>query len=162
MAQFDDHIQQARKNLAFLSSINQTVPDCLDWQVTVAFYSALHLVNAHLARHGMSYRKHVDVKDALNPEKSLSVTKLPEDIYVSYITLQSLSRRARYLVEEKDSNLRSNQAFYIYDKHLSKAIKHLNKLIVHFSELYKLQFQKYLITCMGIKENEIDCFQIIS
>lgn len=110
----------------------------------------------------MSYRKHVDVKDALNPEKSLSVTKLPEDIYVSYITLQSLSRRARYLVEEKDSNLRSNQAFYIYDKHLSKAIKHLNKLIVHFSELYKLQFQKYLITCMGIKENEIDCFQIIS
>lgn len=155
MAQFSDHVTQSKKNLAFLSSINQNVADCSDWQVTVCFYTSLHLVNAHLANFEMQYRKHIDVKHALNPVNQLSLAKLPEDIYVSYMALQSLSRRARYLVEEKDTNLKSSVAFLIYDKHLSKALRHLDKIITYFSALYQLQIPKVSISCPEIKAGEL-------
>ncbi len=155
MAQFSDHLAQSKKNLAFLSSINQNVANCTDWQVTVCFYTSLHLVNAHLAKFEMQYRKHTDVKNALNPLNALSVAKLPEDIYVSYMILQSLSRRARYLVEEKDTNLKSNAAFLIYDKHLSKALRHLDKIITYFSAHYQFQIPKVNISCPEIKAGEL-------
>lgn len=158
MAKFEDHILQARKNINFLSAINNNVPDCLDWQVTTCFYTALHLVNAHLSKHDMQYRKHVDVKDALNPEKQLSLTKIDEAYYISYISLQSLSRRARYLVEEGDRNLESTDAFLIYEKHLAKAFRHLDKLLGYFSTKYSLSFPKVEIKCDNIQYDELKHF----
>lgn len=80
MATFDEHISQAKKNLLFLESINIHCKQFYDWQVTVCFYSCLHFVNAHLSKFDLQYRKHKDVKDALNPF-SLSPAKLPEDEY---------------------------------------------------------------------------------
>ena len=75
------------------------MPSQFDWQVTICFYTAVHLINCHLANFGLQYRKHKDVKDALNPY-TISPAKLPEDEYSAYISLQSLSRRSRYLVNE--------------------------------------------------------------
>jgi len=139
LAKYEDHIQQANRNLNFLASINNSIKDCFDWQVTVCFYAALHFVNAHLSKYGLQYRKHKDVNFALNFANTTSPARLPEDEYVAYTALQSLSRRSRYLVNEKDDNLSSTQAFFTYDKHLARSLRHLNRLLQHFDALYKIE-----------------------
>lgn len=151
MATFSEHIQQAKRNLAFLQNINQTVPDSIDWQVTVAFYTALHLVNAHITNSGLQYRRHTDVKDALNPFNKLSLSRLAEEEYTAYISLQSLSRRARYLVNEKDNNLAESKAFFTYEKHLSKALKHLDTLMRYFTGKYQFDLPLIKIKCEEYK-----------
>ena len=155
MAQYDDHIKQAKRNLVFLSNINNNITDCIDWQVTTCFYTAVHLVNAHLSKFALQYRNHTDVKDALNPENQLSLTKLPESEYIAYIKLQSLSRRSRYLVEEGDRNLNATQAFITYDKHLGKAIRHLNILIIYFSTKYTTEFDTINLRCDSLIHSEL-------
>jgi hypothetical protein len=160
LAQFDEHISQANKNLLFLQFINKANFDCYDWQVTVCFYCALHIVNAHLSLHQMQYRKHVDVKDALNPKNPLSVNKgsaLPEKEYLAYTKLQSLSRRSRYLVNEKDNNLGSDKAAFTYDIHLQRALRHLNTLINYFKKSYNISVSKIQLKCTGINSGEL-CF----
>ena len=151
MASFDEHIQQARKNLDFLCAVNQKINNYYDWQVTVCFYSALHLVNAHLSHFSLQYRKHKDVKDVLNPFNQMSLARLPELEYAAYVSLQSLSRRARYLVNEKDDNLSSGQAFFTYDKHFGKALKHLNTLMSYFNGRYQLNLPKIKAGCSGLQ-----------
>lgn len=158
MAHFDEHISQANKNLQFLEYINKANFDCYDWQVTVCFYSALHLINAHLSLHQMQYRKHVDVKDAINPKNPLSLGKgcaLPQKEYLAYTKLQSLSRRSRYLVNEKDNNLHSDKAALTYDVHLQRALRHLNTLISYFKNSYKISILKIEIKCVGIEQREL-------
>ncbi|MBI1782287.1 MAG: HEPN domain-containing protein [Sphingobacteriales bacterium] len=154
MATFDEHIQQAKRNFDFLCLVNQKVNDHFDWQVTVCFYTALHLVNAHLSKHNLQYRKHHDVNYALNPDVQLSVSKLPEEEYDSYIALQRLSRRSRYLVNEKDNNISSTQAFFTYDKHLAKAIRNLDKLIRYFDKKYTLEFNAKNFSCIELTKKD--------
>lgn len=151
MASFNDHLTQACRNLQFLQCINGDVSNCEDWQVTVCFYTALHLVNAHLAHYGMQYRTHNDVKNAINPEASLSITKIPEDEYAAYVSLQMLSRRSRYLVNEKDGNLSSNAPALTYSKHLAKAMRHLDRLIVFFNSTYKQTIPAIKIHCIDLR-----------
>lgn len=150
MAKFEDHIQQAKSNLTFLGAVNQKVDKHFDWQVTICFYTALHWVNAHLSRYELQYRKHYDVNYALNPNVSLSVSKLPEDEYDAYIALQRLSRRSRYLVNEKDDSLNSEKAFLTFDKHLCKAIRHLDRLLTYFSSVYSINISTINFKCIGL------------
>lgn len=162
MANFDDHITQAKRNLIFFENINQNVEDCIDWQVTVCFYTALHLVNAHLSKFNLQYRRHSDVKHALNPEVKISPSKLPEDEYVAYVTLQMLSRRSRYLVNEKDSQENSSHAFFTYEKHLAKAVRHLDTLIYYFSKTYAIKINQVNIDCQEIKRsNQLQHIRLI-
>lgn len=151
MATFQEHINQAKCNITFLQNINNIVDDCIDWQVTVAFYTALHLVNAHISSSGLQYRRHTDVKDVLNPYNKLSLLKLPEDEYTSYVSLQSLSRRARYLVSEKDNNLADATAFFTYEKHLAKAFKHLDVLMRYFTTRYTFELPILTVKCIELK-----------
>ena len=152
MASFDEHIAQAKNNLAFLSSVNQQVKNYLDWQVTACFYTAVHLVNAHLSTHGLQYRKHHDVNFGLNPDVQLSVSKLPQDEYDAYIALQRLSRRSRYLVNDKE--LQSQAAYFTYDKHMAKSIRHLERLLTYFSTAYNLQISPVNFSCPDLKKSE--------
>jgi hypothetical protein len=154
MAQFADHIRQVERNLKFLESINSTTKDCYDWQVTVCFYTSLHLVNAHLSKHNMQFRTHNDVNFALNFTRELSPAKMPEDEYIAYTSLQTLSRRSRYLVNEKDSQIGSPQAFFTYEKHVAKAIRHLDCLLSYFKKLYSIELSNINISCMEIKRKE--------
>jgi len=151
VATFHEHIIQANCNIAFLQSINQTIDNCIDWQVTVAFYTALHLVNAHISSSGLQYRRHADVKDVLNPYNKLSLLKLPEDEYTAYVSLQSLSRRARYLVSEKDGNIETTTAFLTYEKHLAKALKHLDALMQYFTAKYNFTLPVIVVKCSELK-----------
>lgn len=159
MAKYEEHLLQAERNLRFLATINNSIDDCCDWQVTVCFYTSLHLVNAHLSKYGLQYRKHRDVNFALNFANSNSPARLPEDQYISYTALQSLSRRSRYLVNEKDQKLATDQAFLTYDKHLARALRHLNILLEHFAALYKIELKALVIKCSEIKLNELKYFK---
>lgn len=154
MAIFDDHIRQAKRNLSFLSAVNKQVGNYYDWQVTVCFYASLHLVNAHLSKHNLQYRKHHDVNYALNPNVQLSISKLPEDEYYAYMALQRLSRRSRYLVNEKDDNISNTQAFFTHDTHLCKAIRHLNKLLIFFDHKYSLNIASVKFSCSGLTSTD--------
>jgi hypothetical protein len=150
---FDAHIKQAKDNLSTLQSFNKAMPDCCDWQVTICFYTALHLVNAHLSKSGLHYQSHSDVKNALNPYLPISLTKLPEDEYTSYITLQQLSRRSRYLVSEKDQRKPQDgeRACLTHHNHLAKACKHLDKLLQFFANKYAINFDKIELTGTELK-----------
>lgn len=142
MAQVDEHIAQVKKNLNFLNRISQ-IPDSLDWQVTVCFYSALHLINAHIASKGLQYRKHSDVDNAINPFSKVPICSLPQEVYTAYSSLYKLSRRSRYLVDLKDNNINSNQGCLIYEKHLGRALKHLDTILIHFSSTFKLDLSVF-------------------
>ena len=150
MALFDEHIAQARSNLEFLESINQTIGGYYDWQVTVCFYTALHLVNAHLTHHSLQYRQHKDVNFALNPEVPGSISKLPTPEYDAYMGLQRLSRRSRYLVNEKDNNVANIRGFLTYEKHLATAIRNLDRLVTYFSSKYSLTIKCVRLACKEI------------
>jgi hypothetical protein len=145
LAKFEEHIEQAKRNLQFLESINNKIENCFDWPV-----------NAHLSNYNLQYRKHRDVNFALNFENRTSLAKLPEEEYISYVALQSLSRRSRYLVN--DRQISSEQAFFTYDKHLAKAIRHLDILLNYFSVLYGTTFNPFAIKCSEIKEGETKFF----
>jgi hypothetical protein len=119
--------------------------------VTVSFYTALHLVNAHISTFNLQYRRHTDVKDVLNPYNQTSTMRLPENEYTAYMSLQSLSRRARYLVNEKDNNLTTSTAFLTYEKHLAKALKHLDVLMQYFTAKYNYTLPTIKIRCTELK-----------
>ncbi len=142
MAQVDEHIAQVKKNLNFLNNISQ-IPESLDWQVTVCFYSALHLINAHLASNGLQYRKHSDVDNAINPFNKIKLCALPQEVYTAYSSLYKLSRRSRYLVDLKDNNINSNQGCLIYEKHLGRALKHLDTILIHFVDKFNLKLKVF-------------------
>jgi hypothetical protein len=154
VATFQEHINQAQCNIAFLQNINNKIDNCIDWQVTVSFYTALHLVNAHISSNDLQYRRHADVKAVLNPYNKLSLLKLPENEYTAYVSLQSLSRRARYLVSEKDGNLVETTAFLTYEKHLAKAFKHLDVLMQYFTAKYSFKLPKITVKCTELKVND--------
>lgn len=154
MALFDEHIAQANSNLQFLETVNQTIKNYYDWQVTICFYTALHLVNAHLTKNSLQYRQHKDVNHALNPEVATSISKLPLPEYEAYIGLQRLSRRSRYLVNEKDKNVTNVQGFLTHEKHLARAIRNLDRLMSYFNGRYSLGLKSILFTCAELTRTE--------
>jgi len=147
MANFADHISQSRKNLSFLQEINSLSVHYRDWDVTVCYYVAVHLVNSHIASvSNLHYRKHEEVANALNPYHILSLTKVPETVYLAYTQLQNLSRRSRYLISENMSN-RSIDANITYDKHFKRALVYLETLLTFVESTYSQKFEKINIHC---------------
>jgi len=102
MASFSEHLVKAKSNLTFLERVCKNEPSYWDWKVTISFYSAVHLINSHIAQKaGLHYRSHEQVIAAINPNETMSVCKLKEDEYLAYVKLRNLSRRSRYLVSDK-------------------------------------------------------------
>lgn len=162
MPHFNAHIEQAQRNLQFLKIINEQAPTYIDWQVTTCFYAALHLINAHIAKAGnMQFRNHSAVKNAISPSGNFGGLKLPEEEYACYESLFSLSRRARYLINDKDGNLGSDTPAFTSDKHLGKSIRHLDKIAKYFSTLYNLDLPKIAIKCSFIRQQDIHCFKVL-
>lgn len=132
MANFEDHIKQATRNLKFLEHTNKTTSDHWDWQVTIGYYVGVHLVNGHLAkRANLHYSKHIEVLNAINCSNPLSPARFDEESYVSFKLLSILSRRSRYLIDDDDSRDRTSDsvAFYSSEKHFAKSIRHLQNVI---------------------------------
>src|ERR1700744_2651067 len=157
MADFQAHITQAKKNLATLSEISLNIQNSWDWQVTCAYYTAVNLVNAHLANTvNQHYKTHVDVKKALYNDKW--PCKIPDDIYTAYSILENFSRRARYLCHDAVDKTDDSIAYLIYDKHLKKALKNLDLMLSYFSNLYGISFGKYPIDCIEIRDVQLKYF----
>jgi hypothetical protein len=89
MASSQSHIDQWKHNRAFLATIAPAYPD---WLVTVAFYVALHAVDALLAHDKVSG---VTSHDGRN--RTLMNTNRYAQIWKHYQTLYDLSRTVRYL-----------------------------------------------------------------
>jgi uncharacterized protein (UPF0332 family) len=128
MPKKEHHIAQANSNLEFLEKIWQFEHHD-DWKVTVTFYSALHIINAHLADKGFDFRKHIDVDHAINFANTMSTARLPEKEYLAYKKLSVLSRISRYMVS---SDSPSHSRVLIKTKHVAKAQKNLKTIIAHF------------------------------
>lgn len=157
MAGFDGHINQSKKNFKTLSLINKSAPESWDWQVTISYYVAVHIVNAHLAQCAdLHYKTHESVKNALF--KDTSIAKIPEEIYTSYVKLEGLSRRARYLCHENSGDNIENTHF-TYDKHLKRALKYLDKVLDYFKSKYGIEFDIIDIDCIELKNESLKYFQ---
>lgn len=97
----------------------------------------------------LHYRTHEDVKHAINPYARVSLCSLPENIYLAYVKLEGLSRRARYLCSDDTTN-KSNDEFLTYDKHFAKAVKNLDILLDYFKSEYKLSYPTLPIECLEL------------
>ncbi len=161
MGSYINHISQAQKNITFLKEVNSLPKPNWDWQVTISFYSAVHFVNAYLAEKGdLHYRTHEDVKNALNTHNPMALYRIPENIYVAYVKLEGLSRRARYLCHEDFTN-RATTEFFTYDKHFAKAIKNLDVIVNYFSTLYKLNITDLEVKCVDLEKTPLVKFKVI-
>ena len=158
MASFDEHINQAKRNCEFLSYVNRDYPLFWDWQTTIAFYVAVHLVNAHMARiANLHYRSHEQIDNAINPN-GLGLCRLPESVYLAYYNLQWLSRRSRYLISDTPADY-STGVHFTKGKHLTRAIKRLNILMEYIANQYGESFQTYSMDCPKLEVETLKYFQ---
>lgn len=134
-----------------------------DWQITVSFYCAVHLINAHLAASGnLHYRTHVQVKNAINPYNAGADCPVPPDVYLSYVKLENLSRRGRYLCHDDPDN-HASSGHFTYDKHFAKALKHLDAILNHFKSSYSIHFPLLAVQCPALSNaNHLTVFSLIA
>jgi hypothetical protein len=85
------HIDQARSNALFLSTLDPRTTQHPDWAITIAFYTAVHLVDACLDGHSIHPNSHTERRDAVAMHLGL--------IRAHYVALYSESRRTRYLCQ---------------------------------------------------------------
>jgi|SRR6218665_969050 len=142
MPSFKEHLIQVRSNWQALQLAFAT--EYLDWQITICFYSAYHLLQAHFAKFGKHHASHNEVGMAVRPEAKKSNTKLRADVITAYEELQVLSRRARYLLDSRNPD--RSKAYLIDETHAAAAIQHLNSIAVYFSKKYHLSFPKITVT----------------
>jgi len=160
VADYTAHIEQSIKNLQFLQNINNTFPDSYDWQITVCFYVAVHLVNAHLAKsHNLHCRSHEDVKLAISPTNPTSLCRIDERPYTAYEKLSNNSRRARYLISEDHKD---DSAHYVSEKYIAKSIRELDKVIIFFAGQYGIKtIPKIKVKCDRLKEDQLMHFEVV-
>jgi hypothetical protein len=160
VATFQEHLQQAKRNLNFLSNIHRNVPDSIDWQVTTCFYSALHLLNAYLAQEAdLHYISHKETEHALNFENKLSVVKLSENDFLTYQKLRNLSRRSRYLCTEYGVTAKGVQL--TGEKQLANSVICLDKLMRFFVTKYPTTvFDKITLKCPTLLGEQMQYFEI--
>ncbi len=154
MPTFSQHVLQAKHNFNVLAQLNKQVNNSIDWQVTVSFYTALHLINSYIVKEAnLHYKTHSEVDNVINC-RGLSPYKLGEDEYVSYEILKNLSRRSRYICHHEAENDNPNHAFLIDEKHLLKALKELDKLLLYFNSKYNLEIEPIKIFSKNISASD--------
>jgi hypothetical protein len=159
MALFEEHLKQAKSNLSFLERVNNNLDNYFDWLVTISFYSAVHLINAHVVKStGHHYRTHEDIDNIISPY-NISPGKLPESEYLSYKKLQALARRSRYLISD-DYKKKEERAFFTYEKHFSKAIYHLDLVLQYINKQYKINFENFKLRSVDLKGRKLKFFDI--
>lgn len=155
MPKFVDHIEHSQSNLDFLSFLthNTNEDEYLDWKVTTCFYVAVHIMNAHLANFSLQFRTHVDVDRHINPFTHVNIAKVSENVYVAYQQLSILSRRSRYLVNQK--NLDSSSAAFCKGAHFAKAINKLEILLEFSKEKLNHEFNLLILKTKELKQGQL-------
>lgn len=88
------HLQRARDNGRLAHCLDTQLGYCVDWAITMLFYSALHYVDAYLAGKGTHPSDHRSRDNEVAHIGTLS------GIYRDYRRLKDLSREARYQIPD--------------------------------------------------------------
>lgn len=137
MASYNEHLNQVKNNIKFLSAINGHANNHIDWQVTTCFYIGVHLVNGFLARESnLHFNSHERVKVAIDPGSINNSTRLDQPTFLAYAKLRNLSRRSRYLCNSENPAEDIEVAHLIQEKHFIKAFKNLDQLMRFFNIKY--------------------------
>ena len=95
------HLQQARANRTLASSLGTAFvgdPAARQWAITIAFYAAVHVIEAHLAQFGLHSASHTARKNWMaDPAHGV-----PGVAHFAYLHLERWSRHARYDAVEFD------------------------------------------------------------
>ena len=96
-----EHLKQAEHNQELLKSLDLDNSPFLDWAATIAFYAALHYVEAWFAVQGtgMHHTKHEQRNRAMN-----QVDEFRPIVWPNYRTLQDRSHDARYKCTHPSKN----------------------------------------------------------
>ena len=161
MALFDSHLDQAKANLDFLKRINETINNRYDWQITVCFYVAVHLISGYLAdKAGKHFQSHSQVLNAINPEGQSSLS-ISEDAYFAYKSLQNLSRRSRYLINDKESEREPSDCFLTHSVHFHKALRYLDEIMTFIESTYPaIELPVLKIKCIELKKGSLKHFDV--
>ena len=94
MLNTEDCLRKAKRNKSFiLQNLIKVIDRFPDWLAVVAFYSALHFVDAHLLKHHGIQREH-------HHEREKDVATHLTEIYPSYKRLYEMGFRSRYMSVE--------------------------------------------------------------
>ena len=85
------HLRQAQHNQDLIEALDPANTLFLDWVVTVAFYVALHRVEAWFGDKGLHFESHTQRDDWLTRAKELR-----RSVWPRYKELEFQSRQARY------------------------------------------------------------------
>jgi hypothetical protein len=109
MLEVKESLAKAERNKIFISQkLIQIVDTYPDWVAIVAFYSALHFVDAHLLKHHSIQREH-------HEERERDVAIHMQDIYPAYKRLFEMGFRARYQRVEDNPSADEAQSAFNYD-----------------------------------------------
>lgn len=91
---FKSHLLKAERNKEFLFGyLMKILEKCPDWVTIVAFYSALHFVEALLKKnHGLDFKHH--------EERHIAMSNLIPEIFPAYYRLYDLGFSSRYKSSE--------------------------------------------------------------
>jgi hypothetical protein len=161
MALFPAHLEQARKNIDFLQHINNTINDRYDWQVTVCYYVAVHLINGYLAdKVKEHYRTHHEVSLAINPFKK-GIAAVSEETYKAYRKLQMLSRRSRYLINDAQTEINPEDNFLTHSVHFHKSLRYLDEIMNFIESTYPaIELPVIKIKCIELKKGSLKHFDV--
>ena len=135
MPSFTEHIEKVKRNIDFFHSINPNGEECFDWQVTVLFYIAVHIVDAHLDRFSIHPTTHTERKENLSFDSPRTSRITSQDAWDDYMSLEGQSRKYRY------DKYRGNP------KQLRKSCNSLESIIHYFDGLYSLKLPILNVQC---------------
>lgn len=104
------HLRQAQHNRELIEALDPSSTRFLDWLVTVAFYTALHQIEAWFADNGLHSEDHTQRDDWLSRVKELRRTVWPR-----YKELEFQSRQARYECVSFDRSFVQNRILTYLD-----------------------------------------------
>ncbi len=115
-----DHIHQANHNRSLATNLSTGTVEYPDWAVTVAFYTALHIVESYFAR-----KRGIHSADHKNRDSNFVSFPELRSVYRNYAELKRLSMKSRYQCQLASWNATEVQ----------NAIKLLNKIESHINTL---------------------------
>lgn len=148
MASLIEHHAKALSNLQFLTEVHLKMPETYDWQVTIAFYVGVHLVNGHMKhRYNREFTSHSAIIDQLDADARSSFSSTSDlnwclDSVTAYARLRNMSREARYMHKidnEKPIHGRvitSSSSNVTRMKDLRRSISYLDAVCCEFVKCY--------------------------
>jgi len=99
MPSIDEHIKKATENEAFAKLLNASSQASINWKLIILFYTALHYVEAYLAKHlRMHLKLHTDRDNWVSKETNLKRIRL------EYAHLKYFGFNARYEADQFKEN----------------------------------------------------------